>query len=264
MALPTVVRRWAYIGALVGAGVSIAANILHSYVPPEGMPPDWTPATGAVVGAVFWPVALLIVVELFARWHPVARRFKTLRWVGLVPVAVVAAVVSYRHMSGLLAWWHEDPVTVVIGPLAVDGIMVMAAGALIATSPNADTSKMQPTVEPQVTVVVDPVAPAVDEVAPAVPPVTPPVGPALASDATTPQRKMPPRAAMPPAKRASVDQIRVARATDPGATQPEVARATGLGKRTVARYWQVTMPPADAVELPVPVASPNGGVPHAT
>src|SRR5690606_65095 len=48
-------------------------------------------------------------------------------------VASVAAVVSYRHLSGLLSHYGEDPLTVAIGPLAVDGLMVVATGALLAT-----------------------------------------------------------------------------------------------------------------------------------
>jgi hypothetical protein len=47
-------------------------------------------------------------------------------------VALVAAFVSYRHLSGLLEHWSEDGATVAFGPLAVDGLMVMATGALIA------------------------------------------------------------------------------------------------------------------------------------
>lgn len=127
-------RGWAYAGAILGAGVSVAANVLHSYVPPAAAPAGWRPPAGAVVGAVFWPVALLVALEILARvaW-PDGARWQWLRYGGLVPVALVAAVVSYRHMSGLLAWYREDALTVAIGPLAVDGLMVMAAGALIAT-----------------------------------------------------------------------------------------------------------------------------------
>lgn len=258
MTLPTVVRRWAYIGALVGAGVSIAANVLHSYVPPDNLPPSWQPATGAVVGAIFWPVALLIVIELFARWHPDVMRFRLLRWLGLVPVAVVAAVVSYRHMSGLLEWWHEDPVTVVIGPLAVDGIMVMAAGALIATSP----AEQQPTPTVEVPADDDPVAEVevepvtADEVAPPMAvrmreaeqeklQVTLPVGlPPVVR----------PRPAVPPPPTAdgngTPEVIRTLRVENPDATQKRVAELAGMSVRTVARYWQVTAP------------SMNGGMTH--
>jgi hypothetical protein len=128
-------RRWAYVGGLLGGAVSIAANVAHSYVPPTDAPADWHPHAGAVVGAVFWPVALFVAIEILARvaW-PAGRRWVVLRFGGLLPVAAVAAVVSYRHLSGLLTFYGEDGLTVVIGPLAVDGLMVMATGALIATS----------------------------------------------------------------------------------------------------------------------------------
>ena len=130
-------RAWAYAGATLGGAVSIAANVAHSFVPPATVPPaaGWRPEPGAVLGAVFWPVALFVVVEIVARvaW-PEGRRWLALRYVGLLPVAVVAAVVSYRHLSGLLTHYREDSLTATIGPLAVDGLMVMASGALIASA----------------------------------------------------------------------------------------------------------------------------------
>jgi hypothetical protein len=129
-------RGWAYLGALVGAGVSVAANVAHSYVPPDAAPSSWSPHTGAVVGAVFWPVALLVAIEVLARvaW-PAGGRWLLVRFGGLGPVAIVAAVVSYRHLSGLLSFYGEDAITASVGPLAVDGLMVMATGALLATRP---------------------------------------------------------------------------------------------------------------------------------
>jgi hypothetical protein len=133
-------RAWAYTGAILGGGVSIAANIAHSYVPPTHWTPtgdqqQYTPQLGAVIGAVVWPVALFVAVEILARtpW-PTGRRWLILRYLGLVPVALVAAFVSYRHLSGLLAYYHEDTLTAAVGPLAVDGLMVMATAALLAGS----------------------------------------------------------------------------------------------------------------------------------
>jgi hypothetical protein len=47
-------------------------------------------------------------------------------------VAIVAAFVSYRHQSGLLAHYGEERIVAFLGPLAIDGMMIMAAGALYA------------------------------------------------------------------------------------------------------------------------------------
>lgn len=136
-------RGWAYIGTALGGAVSVAANVAHSYVPPAAPPENvdpatWTPEPGAVLSAVIWPVFLFVAIEILARYSwPAGRHWMVLRFGGLLPVALVAAVVSYRHLSGLLAHYGEDALTVAIGPLAVDGLMIMAAGALIATARRA-------------------------------------------------------------------------------------------------------------------------------
>lgn len=144
-------RGWGYAGVALGGAVSLAANVAHSYVPPASAPADWTPPPGAVVGAVFWPIALFVAIEILARtpWQS-GFRWVAVRFGGLLPVAMVAAMVSYRHLAGLLAYYGEDPLTATIGPLAVDGLMVMATAALIATSgryrPTATTTR--PAAEP--------------------------------------------------------------------------------------------------------------------
>ncbi|MEV6811815.1 hypothetical protein [Micromonospora sp. NPDC051296] len=166
-------RGWAYFGAFLGGAVSIAANVAHSYVPPtppEGAPPlpvDWTPEPGAVVGAIFWPVALFVAVEILARvaW-PAGRRWSLLRFGGLLPVASVAAIVSYKHLSGLLAYYGEDGLTATIGPLAVDGLMVMATGALLATGRRADTIAATEAAPVPAAEVIEPASPPVPETAP--------------------------------------------------------------------------------------------------
>ncbi|MER7420658.1 DUF2637 domain-containing protein [Micromonospora peucetia] len=136
-------RGWAYVGVVLGGVVSIAANVAHTYLPkpPEGAPagwvpaPDWSPSPLAVAFSVFWPVALFVAVEILTRipWGDGAR-WLLARVVGVLPVALVAAVVSYRHLAGLLEHFGEDPLTVAIGPLAIDGLMVMASAALLATN----------------------------------------------------------------------------------------------------------------------------------
>jgi hypothetical protein len=118
--------RWAYLGMGIGGVASILANIAHACLPDH-------PPAGSVIAAAFWPVALFVTIEILAKnaW-PSAARWTLLRWGGTLPVAAVTAVVSYRHMSGLLAAWGEDPLTATIGPIAVDGLLVMSTGAIIA------------------------------------------------------------------------------------------------------------------------------------
>jgi hypothetical protein len=224
-------RGWAYTGAILGGAVSVAANVAHSYVPPADAPATWTPHGGAVVGAIFWPVALFVAVEIFARiaW-PTGRRWTALRFLGLLPVAAVAAVVSYRHLSGLLGFYGEDPLTVVIGPLAVDGLMVMATGALIATGVRA-TAKASTAIEtiPQAPHVSTPVpAPAPDPTPDTMPVVTAePVvsGPVKAAPKRTAKRQ--PSAA---------ERVAKAAARTPNATPAQIAARLKLSERTVQRH----------------------------
>lgn len=129
--IPTPGRGWARAGAVSGAAVSIAANVLHSFIPPAGAAKDWAPHGGAVFGAVWWPVSLFIALEVLvsSRWGE-SRWWLALRMAAVSPVAVVGAVVSYHHLSGLLAFYGEDGFTVRFGPVAVDGLMVVCSAAL--------------------------------------------------------------------------------------------------------------------------------------
>jgi hypothetical protein len=142
-------RGWAYIGTTLGGAVSLAANAAHSYVAPAGAPATWRPHTGAIMFAVFWPIALFVAIEMLARvlWRTGAL-WVIVRYVGLGPVAVVAAIVSYQHLSGLLATYGENRLTVVIGPLAVDGLMVLSAAAVMATSPRRVETASETAPEP--------------------------------------------------------------------------------------------------------------------
>jgi hypothetical protein len=133
----------------------VAANIAHALIPANRH-------AGAVLGAAFWPLALVIALEILTRveW-PDSRRWDVLRWGGLLPVALVAAIVSYRHLSGLLAYWGEDAVTVAIGPLVVDGLMVLASGALLVEPATRRAARRKPATAPA-PVAAQPVTPAVE------------------------------------------------------------------------------------------------------
>ncbi|MEU1750325.1 hypothetical protein [Micromonospora arida] len=170
--------RWAYLGLILGGLVSVAANIAHSFVPPKGAPLDWTPEPGAVVSAIVWPLFLFIAIEILARtpW-PSGWGWDVLRWVGMPPVALVAAFVSYQHLSGLLRHYDEGTLVIWFGPVAVDGLMLMATAALLA----AKHTNNRPT-----ETVPAPAPAALAEASSSDIPASPTVRPAAATPATNP------------------------------------------------------------------------------
>jgi hypothetical protein len=225
-------RGWAYTGVTLGGVVSVAANVAHSYVPPANAAAGWVPHTGAVVGAVFWPVALVVAIEILARvpWPDLAR-WAVVRFGGLIPVAAVAAVVSYRHMSGLLAFYGEDTVTSVIGPLAVDGLMVMATGALLATR----RTRVRPVA------VSDGPADVTAPVVGASGDTTPDTAPDTAPRPVTPGPK-PPRPKVTPRRPDTRTAVARLRAQNPDLTQHAIAAELGVSRSAVAAHWPTTQP----------------------
>jgi hypothetical protein len=228
-------RRWAYIGALLGGVVSVLANIAHSYVPPAGAGVGWQPPAGAVAGAVFWPVALFVAIEVLARvpW-PAGRRWFLLRFGGLLPVALVAAVVSYRHLSGLLHWYGEDRLTVTIGPLAVDGLMIVATAALVATGrPRVVTPPAEP-----VPAVAAPMLPHAEVISAQVDadPVAvelPPAEPEAVAEALAPVKATRPRKVTAPRRPFATTQRAAAAMAADGMEPPAIAEALGITVRQV-------------------------------
>ncbi|WP_137813315.1 DUF2637 domain-containing protein [Gandjariella thermophila] len=122
--------------AFVGGTVaSVAANVAHARVPPPGAGPGWTPEIGPQIAAAFWPLALLGAIEVLTRvpW-PRGWMWDLARYAGAGTVAAGAALLSYRHMAALLLAWGEDQWNAHVGPLVVDGLMVVAGTALLALS----------------------------------------------------------------------------------------------------------------------------------
>lgn len=128
-------RGWAYAGAWVGGALSVAGNIGNSFVPPDNALSTWGPNPGHVIVSAAWPLALVIVAEVVirTRW-PKAWYWICLRLIGLVPVGAVSGVVSFRHLRDLLAFFGEDTIVQILGPIAVDGLMITCAAALFATT----------------------------------------------------------------------------------------------------------------------------------
>lgn len=133
-------RAWATSGFVLGVAASVAGNVAHVWHPSAEYLRDhnvtadeFTPEIGAQVAGAFWPIALLITVEVLARvdW-PRTFWWMVARFGGASMVAGVAAVMSYAHLNGLLRAYGEDDMTARLGPLSVDGLMVICGGALLA------------------------------------------------------------------------------------------------------------------------------------
>jgi hypothetical protein len=131
-------RRWAYGVMLAMLALSIAGNVSHTYHL------DATPSARMLAYGLFWPLIAWGAVELFVRipWQDIVSH-KLVRWGGVLLAGLVAALVSYRHLRGLLQADGEEWTVYTIGPLAVDGLMIMSTLALLLTraaSPIVDRS----------------------------------------------------------------------------------------------------------------------------
>ncbi|MFD6771029.1 DUF2637 domain-containing protein [Micromonospora chalcea] len=151
---------WSRFGFGLGVVASTAANIAHSFTPsPElvrrtnelaaatGQTVDWnawTPPVGTIIAAAFWPIALVVSVEVISRvmW-PDGWRWKAMRFGGVSLVAAVAAFISYKHLHGLISSYGEDAWSAAVGPLAIDGLMLVCSAALLAIGQHKRASRKE-------------------------------------------------------------------------------------------------------------------------
>jgi hypothetical protein len=117
----------AYVSLLVGAGLSVAGNLADTYRI-RGASVD----TVDIVLAVGPPIATLLVAELFVSEWPRSWSLQTLRWVGMIIVGSLAAIVSWSHINELLAARGQNTLVSILWPLAIDGLAVMAMAKLLA------------------------------------------------------------------------------------------------------------------------------------
>ncbi|RJQ77631.1 hypothetical protein D5S17_14470 [Pseudonocardiaceae bacterium YIM PH 21723] len=129
----------AWLGFGFGALLSIGGNILFCWLPAAPgqppHPPGWTPEPAAMLFSAAWPLALLIAVEVMTRvsW-PNTLLWNLARFGVVGAVGVLSAVISYGHLSTVLAAWHYDAYGAAAGPLVIDGLMTVSGFALLAIS----------------------------------------------------------------------------------------------------------------------------------
>jgi len=128
-------RAVAWIGFVFGSVMSVAANVLHTWLPAAAMPAGWSPGIAPQIGAAVWPIGLLLSVEVLSRvaWQP-GWRWGLARYGGAGTVSLGSAVISYGHLRDVLAAWQYGPLAAHVGPLVLDGLMVISGFALLAMS----------------------------------------------------------------------------------------------------------------------------------
>lgn len=128
-------RLVAWAGFIFGSVMSIAAHVLHAWLPAAHEPLGWSPGIAPQVGAAVWPIGLMLAVEALSRirW-PRGVLWSLARFGGAGAVAIGSAVISYGHLRGLLLAWQYGPLAAAVGPLVLDGLMVVCGFALLAMS----------------------------------------------------------------------------------------------------------------------------------
>lgn len=121
----------AYLSLGIGAGVSVAGNIAdtHRIAAGQGRTPDGLD----LFIAGFWPAAVLLVIEMFvSRLWPRTRGAQAIRWGASMIFGFIAAFMSWIHLSDLLESRAQGPVVSALGPLAIDGLAIMATALILA------------------------------------------------------------------------------------------------------------------------------------
>lgn len=126
-------RRWAYLTLFLMLALSIAGNIAHT------VHIDPTPSALSIIRAVIWPVGLFLAIEMFMRvpWEQKPAH-RLVRWIGILLPAGLAALVSYRHLRGLMLSDGEGALEASVGPIVIDGLMLMATLGLLLTRPQTE------------------------------------------------------------------------------------------------------------------------------
>lgn len=135
-------RLVSWTGFAFGSVMSIAANVLHAWLPADDRPPGWSPGIAPQIGSAVWPVGLLISVEVLSRvsWRP-GWLWGLARYGGAGVVAFGSGVISYGHLREVLLAWDYGTLGASVGPLVLDGLMVVCGFALLAMTDRHSDSR---------------------------------------------------------------------------------------------------------------------------
>lgn len=130
---------YSILGFIFGSVTSVAFNVLAARIPPEHAPQDWQPSIVAQVFAGVWPLALLISIEVISRisW-PTTFGGQSAKYGGSILVALPTATISYQHIQAVLLEWQYNSLSAGVGPLVLDGLMVLSGFGMLVTGKGKD------------------------------------------------------------------------------------------------------------------------------
>jgi hypothetical protein len=77
----------------------------------------------------------MLAVETLTRIHwPTGLHWGLARYGGAGTVTLGSATISYGHLHDLLLAWNYPPLSAAVGPLVLDGLMLISGFALLANS----------------------------------------------------------------------------------------------------------------------------------
>ena len=217
----------------LGIGASLTANVLAA-----------DPSLVGKLIAAWPPIALLVTVELLFRIPTSSGVRSYLRIGAAVPIALIAAWVSYHHMVEVALAYGEATSTAVLLPFSVDGLVIVASVSLVEIARRLRSSTGQ--------------APA-DRNRRAKRETAPTTGPANGSSnrAASPKRPSSDRQSGPASSTLGAE-IRRTASEHPGWTQAQLADAVGCSVRTVRRHLTSAGATKDRPAAPTTGSTGNG------
>ncbi|MEC3952877.1 helix-turn-helix domain-containing protein [Nocardia sp. CDC153] len=133
-------RTVARTGFVFGSLTSVATNVLHTFLPTVHMPTGVVLAIAARLGSAIWPIGLVLSIEVLSRvaWRR-GPGWSLARFGGAGTVAIGSAVISYSHVRDVLMAWGYGHPAAEVGPLTLDGLMVVCGFALLSLTPQGTT-----------------------------------------------------------------------------------------------------------------------------
>jgi len=119
----------AYVSLATAAGVSMAGNLADTYRTRGGQVDTLDKAL-----AIVWPLFVILAIEMFVsqRWKRTPL-FQVWRWVGCLAIGGMAMTASWTHLHDLMASRGQLAIVAILGPLAIDGMAIMATGLILST-----------------------------------------------------------------------------------------------------------------------------------